>query len=84
MFYSFGSFLYPTAVYRYDFAAGRSDVFKKPTLAFDPAAYETVQVFYPSKDGTRIPMFLTYKKGIAKRRPEPDAALRLRRLQHPD
>jgi len=66
MFYSFGSFLYPTAVYRYDFAAGRSDVFKKPTLAFDPSGYETVQVFYPSKDGTKVPMFLTYKKGLPK------------------
>ena len=64
MFYSFGSFLYPTTVYRYDFAAARSEVFKKPTLAFDPSGYETVQVFYPSKDGTRIPMFLTYKKGL--------------------
>ncbi len=66
MFYSFGSFLYPTAVYRYDFAAGRSEVFKKPTLAFDSAGYETIQVFYSSKDGTRVPMFLTYKKGLQK------------------
>jgi prolyl oligopeptidase len=66
MFYSFGSFLYPTSVYRYDFAASRSDVFKKPSLAFDPSGYETVQVFYPSKDGTLVPMFLTYKKGLQK------------------
>jgi prolyl oligopeptidase len=66
MFYSFGSFLYPTAVYRYDFAAGRSSVFKKPSLSFDPARFETVQVFYPSKDGTQIPMFLTFKKGLEK------------------
>ncbi len=64
MFYSFGSFLYPTTVYRYDFATATSTVFKKPALAFDPGGYETVQVFYPSKDGTRIPMFLTYKKGL--------------------
>jgi prolyl oligopeptidase len=66
MFYSFGSFLYPTTVYRYDFAGGKSEVFKKPGLAFDPAGYETVQVFYNSKDGTRVPMFLTYKKGLKK------------------
>jgi prolyl oligopeptidase len=66
MFYSFGSYLYPTTVYRYDFAAARSEVFKKPALAFDPAAYETIQVFYPSKDGTKIPMFLTFKKGLAR------------------
>jgi prolyl oligopeptidase len=64
MFYSFGSFLYPTTVYRYDFAAAKSEVFKKPALAFDPSGYETVQVFYPSKDGTRIPMFLTGRKGL--------------------
>jgi prolyl oligopeptidase len=64
MFYSFGSFLYPTTGYRYDFAAAKSEVFKKPALAFDPSGYETAQVFYPSKDGTRIPMFLTYKKGL--------------------
>jgi prolyl oligopeptidase len=66
MFYSFGSFLHATAVYRYDFVTGRSDVFRKPDLAFDPGDYETVQVFYPSKDGTRIPMFLTGKKGLRK------------------
>ena len=64
MFYSFGSYLYPTTIYRYDFAAAKSEVFKKPALAFDPNGYETVQVFYPSKDGTEIPMFLTYKKGL--------------------
>jgi prolyl oligopeptidase len=66
LFYSFGSYLYPTAVYRYDFATARSEVFKKPSLAFDPSAYETVQVFYPSKDGTRIPMFVTCRKGLRK------------------
>jgi prolyl oligopeptidase len=64
MFYSFGSFLYPTTVYRYDFATATSAVFKRPALAFDPSGYETVQVFYSSKDGTRIPMFLTYRKGL--------------------
>ncbi len=66
MFYSFGSFLYPTTIYRYDFAGARSEVFKKPALAFDASGYETVQVFYNSKDGTRVPMFLTYKKGLEK------------------
>jgi prolyl oligopeptidase len=66
MFYSFGSFLYPTAVYRYDFASQKIEVFKKPALAFDASPYETVQVFYNSKDGTRIPMFLTHKKGLEK------------------
>ena len=64
MFYSFGSFLYPTTVYRYDFGTAKSEVFREPALAFDPSGYETVQVFYSSKDGTRIPMFLTCRKGL--------------------
>ena len=64
MFYAFTSFLYPTTIFRHDFATGQSSVFKAPEMAFDPAPYETVQVFYRSKDGTRVPMFLTYKKGL--------------------
>ena len=65
-FYAFTSFTYPTTVYRYDFAKGASTVFKQPVVDFDAAKYETVQVFYPSKDGTKIPMFLTRRKGAAK------------------
>jgi prolyl oligopeptidase len=64
MFYSFTSFLYPTTIFRYDFATGRSEVFKAPRLDFDPSRYETRQVFYNSKDGTRIPMFITHRKGL--------------------
>ena len=64
MFYAFTSFLYPTTIFRYDFATRRSTVFKAPEIAFDPSRYETAQVFYKSKDGTRVPMFLTYKKGL--------------------
>jgi prolyl oligopeptidase len=64
MFYTFTSFLYPTTVFRYDFAARRSEVFKAPHLDFDASRYETRQVFYPSKDGTRIPMFITHRKGL--------------------
>ncbi len=64
MFYTFTSFLYPTTVFRYDFAAARSEVFKAPKLDFDPTRYETKQVFYPSKDGTRVPMFITHRKGL--------------------
>jgi prolyl oligopeptidase len=63
-FYSFSSFAYPGVVYRYDFASGTSRVFKQPTVDFSPEAFETVQVFYPSKDGTKIPLFLTYRKGL--------------------
>jgi len=64
MFYAFTSFLYPTTIFRYDFKTGQSQVFKAPTIDFDASAYETEQVFYRSKDGTRVPMFLTHKKGL--------------------
>ncbi len=60
MFYAFTSFLYPTTI----FQSGATSVFKAPTIDFDPSRYETKQVFYTSKDGTRVPMFITYKKGL--------------------
>lgn len=63
-FYAFTSFISPTTVYRYDPQAGKSSVFRQPKVDFDSTRYETKQVFYNSKDGTRVPMFLTYKKGI--------------------
>jgi prolyl oligopeptidase len=63
-FYAFTSFTTPTSIYRYDPVAGKSSVFREPKVDFDPSRYETKQVFYKSKDGTRVPMFLTYKKGI--------------------
>jgi len=64
MFYAFTSFLYPTTIFRYDFKTGGTSVFKAPTIDFDPSGYETQQVFYASKDGTRVPMFITHKKGL--------------------
>jgi prolyl oligopeptidase len=64
VYYSFASFLYPTSVYRYDVQTGQTQTFFHPDVDFDPSAYETKQVFYPSKDGTRIPMFVTARKGI--------------------
>jgi prolyl oligopeptidase len=63
-FYSFTSFTTPGTVYRYDMVSGKSTVFRQPKVAFNPDDYETKQVFYKSKDGTKVPMFLTYKKGI--------------------
>ena len=63
-FYSFTSFVSPTTIYRYVPQAGKSTVFRQPKVDFDPTKYETKQVFYNSKDGTRVPMFLTYKKGL--------------------
>jgi prolyl oligopeptidase len=63
-FYNFTSFISPTTVYRYDPETGTSSVFRQPKVDFDPTQFETKQVFYNSKDGTRVPMFLTYKKGL--------------------
>jgi prolyl oligopeptidase len=63
-FYSFTGFTTPTTIYRYDVATGNSTVFRKPKVDFDPANYETKQIFYTSKDKTRVPMFIVHKKGI--------------------
>ncbi len=63
-FYSFTSFNRPATIYRYEVASGKSEVYKEPKLAFDPDDYVTKQVFYKSKDGTRVPMFLSHKKGL--------------------
>ncbi len=63
-FYAFSSFTVPPTIYKYDIATGTSTVFRKPAVNFDAAAYETKQVFYTSKDGTKIPMFIICKKGI--------------------
>jgi len=63
-FYVFESFLYPGTIYRYDSETGKSTLFRKPEIDFDASKYETRQVWYPSKDGTKIPMFVTHRKGI--------------------
>jgi prolyl oligopeptidase len=63
-FYAFTSFTTPGTIYRYDLRAGASTVFRQPKVDFDSAAYETKQVFYQSKDGTRVPMFITGKRGL--------------------
>lgn len=63
-FYSYTSFTTPTTIYRYDIASGTSSVFRAPSVDFDPGQFETRQVFYKSKDGTRVPMFIVHKKGL--------------------
>jgi prolyl oligopeptidase len=63
-FYSFESFTIPPAIYRYDVATGKTDVFAKPTVPFASDQYEVKQVFYKSKDGTQVPMFISSKKGV--------------------
>lgn len=65
VFYTFTSFLYPAAVYSYDKATGKSTCLFSPEIkGFNPDDYVTEQVFYPSADGTKIPMFLTYRKDL--------------------
>ena len=64
LFYVFTSMIQPPSIYRYDIAANKSEVFRKPEIDFNSDLYETNQVFYPSKDGTKIPMFIVHKKGL--------------------
>ncbi len=65
VFYNFTSFNYPVTIYKYDIATQQSSVFREAEIpGFKPENYETKQVFYKSKDGTRVPMFLVYKKGL--------------------
>jgi prolyl oligopeptidase len=63
-FFNYASYLSPWTPYRYDAVTGEVSRFKAPRSAFDPAPYETRQVFYPSKDGTRIPMFITARRDL--------------------
>ncbi len=64
LFYGYTSFTAPNTMYRYDLKTGASSVARQSKLSFDPSAYETRQIFYNSKDGTRVPMFLVHKKGL--------------------
>ncbi len=66
LYYSFTSFTYPSAIFKYDINGGESELHWKPEIDFDPEAYVTEQVFYESKDGTKVPMFITHKKGLEK------------------
>ncbi len=65
-FFSFTSFATPTEIWKLDPASGKTESWKRPKVAFDPNDYETRQVFYESKDGTKVPMFVSHKKGLAK------------------
>jgi prolyl oligopeptidase len=64
-YYTFTSYTYPPTIFKYNLATGTSTVYKKAGVQFDPSKYESKQVFYTSKDGTRVPMIITYKKGLA-------------------
>jgi prolyl oligopeptidase len=65
LFYVFTSFTVPPTIYKYDIATGKSTIFRVPEVSFEPNNYVTKQVFYTSKDGTKIPMFIIHKKGIS-------------------
>jgi len=64
LYYSFSNYKTPATIYRYDVNKGISDVYRESSSHFDSAAYESKQVFYTSKDGTQVPMIITYKKGL--------------------
>ncbi|MBN3036725.1 MAG: S9 family peptidase, partial [Bacteroidales bacterium] len=63
-FYGFTSFTFPTTVFKYDIAANTSEVYTRSEIDFNVDDYETIQVFYPSKDGTKVPMFIVHRKGM--------------------
>jgi prolyl oligopeptidase len=65
-FFSYTDYLTPSSISRLDVATGEVSLFRAPRVAFDRSAYVTEQVFYPSKDGTRVPMFITSKRGLVK------------------
>jgi prolyl oligopeptidase len=64
MYYSFTNYVTPESIYKYDVDNGTSELYLKPEIDFNPDDYESNQVFYTSKDGTKIPMIITHKKGI--------------------
>ncbi len=66
LYYNFTSFTYPGTIFKYDIASGQSELYWKPIIDFNPDDYVTEQVFYESKDGTKVPMFIVYKNGLIK------------------
>ena len=64
LYYTFTSFTYPSTIFQYDIESGESTEYERPNIDFDPNDYETKQVFYTSKDGTKVPMFIVHKKGL--------------------
>lgn len=65
LYYSFTNYIEPGAIYKYEPSTGASALYRRPDIKFDPSLYESKQVFYTSKDGTKVPMIISYKKGLA-------------------
>ena len=63
LYYGFTNYIYPTTIFKYDIETGKSELYQKPKINFNPDNFESKQVFYTSKDGTKVPMMITYKKG---------------------
>ncbi len=64
LYYTFTNYIYPPTIYAYDVASGKSTLHKKPDVKFNPEDFVSKQVFYTSKDGTKVPMMITHKKGL--------------------
>jgi len=64
LYYTFTSFTFPSSIFKYDIASGESEMYWQPEIDFNFEDYETKQVFYTSKDGTKVPMFITHRKGL--------------------
>jgi len=64
LYYSFTNYVTPGSIYKYEITEGESELYNKPDIDFDPSAYESKQIFFTSKDGTKVPMIITYKKGV--------------------
>ncbi|WP_421875397.1 prolyl oligopeptidase family serine peptidase [Marinoscillum sp.] len=66
LYYTFTSFTYPSTIFKYDISSGKSELYEQPDIDFNPEDYVTEQIFYKSKDGTEVPMFIVHKKGLEK------------------
>jgi prolyl oligopeptidase len=64
LYYSYTNYKTPGSIYKYNVESGKSELYRKPEIDFNPENYESKQVFYTSKDGTKVPMIITHKKGI--------------------
>ncbi|MES2617145.1 MAG: prolyl oligopeptidase family serine peptidase [Bacteroidota bacterium] len=64
LYYTYTSYIYPSTIFSFNVGSGQSELYKKSGIKFDPTGYESKQVFYTSKDGTKIPMMITHKKGM--------------------